>query len=139
MPVTVSYSLIEAYRAIPGVVGPKPFLPVRLQVGDSHVDTWALIDSGADQSLFHEDWARAFGLDLQRPSDHSTVGIGGESPVWFFDMQLWVLGKSVQGPVGFSPGVPRAFGLLGRADFFSTFSVGFDHKHEQVLLEPAGN
>lgn len=132
----VHYSLVEPYKRLPGVEGARPFVAVRLKDGVGHVDTWALIDSGADCSLFHTDWAEVFGITLEPQRLQTTQGVGASIPIWFHEMELEVCGKALRCPVGFSPAAPRAFGLLGRADFFSAFLVGFNHPDAWVLLEP---
>jgi hypothetical protein len=135
----VHYSLVEHYKAIPGVEGARPFVGVRLKAPGARVDTWALIDSGADWSLFHADWAEAFGIALDPQQWQVTQVPGGSVSIWFHEMELEVCGMSLQCSIGFSPAAPRAFGLLGRADFFRAFLVGFDHRGASVLLEPLGN
>lgn len=134
----VHYSLVEPYRRLPGVEAARPLVSVRLKEGESHVDTWALIDSGADCSLFHADWAEVFGITLDPQQLQVTQGLGGSIPVWFHEMELEVCGMLLLCRVGFSPAAPRAFGLLGRADFFSAFLVGFKHPDAVVLLQPVG-
>ena len=132
--VDVRYSRVEGYRVAPGWHGRKPYVPVRLRNGGRAIETFGIVDSGADSSLFHRDWATPLGLVIDPTRPALTTGIGGDAQVWYFDIALSVFGKSFTASVGFSDSVPKPFGLLGRADFFAAFSVGFDQSNEQLLL-----
>jgi hypothetical protein len=75
-----------------------------------------------------------------RPSEEDVVetgGTAGDARTWFFDLQLVVAGKRFPARAGFvyTPALARR-GLLGRADFFNAFSVGFDQRGLRVLLNP---
>lgn len=50
----VRYSRVESYRELSGVRGRKPYIPVRLRNGGRSIETFGIVDSGADSSLFHE-------------------------------------------------------------------------------------
>jgi hypothetical protein len=130
--------LTEPYRTLPGIVGARPFVAVRLQAGDIFVDTWALIDSGTDRTLFHHDWLAVFSLSRQPSAVETTLGIGGTASIRSFEVELFVCGVRILAPIGFTGGVPREFGLLGRAEFFNAFLVGFDNPQKQVHLEQLG-
>lgn len=132
---TVSYS--------DPVPGPKrPYLPVRLRVGGVHFDTLGLVDSGADGTVFHTQYAVALGLALDPAAKKQMGGIGGTADVWYHAIELRAAGKTVTGTVGFSPSCPQDFGLLGRAEFFIGMRIAFEqqdsrfHYHSVAPLLP---
>ncbi len=57
----------------------RPILPVRLFNGGNHLDFLALVDSGADYSLFNVEIATALGIDLSSARSFKTFGIGGNA------------------------------------------------------------
>ena len=136
MTVTVRYAKSESYSALASGMPSRPYIAVRLQSGGRHVDTMGLVDSGADTTIFHEDFATPLGLVLDPSLARPVSGIGGGAPAWFFDLYLSAAGKRFRAEIGFSQGVPREFGLLGRADFFMAFNVGFSQRTSQFLLHP---
>lgn len=136
MTVTVKYRHLEAYRSLQPGEPLRPYIAVRLQHGGRFQDTLGLIDSGADTSLFHLQWAPVLGLTLDPAAMSNTMGIGGNAATWYFDIFLTVAGRRFPAHVGFSSSMPTAFGLLGRTDFFTAFAVGFDQVGYQALLSP---
>jgi len=134
--VTVRYARQERYRASPinGVMA--PLVPVRLQSGGRSADTLGLVDSGADLSMFNAAFAVPLGIDLSLYPDDSSSGLGGSVPVKLVPIRMVVFGKSIDATVQFGMAIPQSFGLLGRADFFGAFSVGFNQRNLQVLLHP---
>ena len=135
--VTVAYSHTETYRRLKTGEPIRPYTPVRLEYGSAYFDTWALIDSGADITMFHSSWMTVLGLHPVAAAVTALVqGVGGPVLSWEFDLHLMVVGTRFPARAAFSDGVPRAFGLLGRRDFFQAFQVGFDEAAQRVLLEP---
>ena len=131
----VEYSRAEPYRQI-GSGPPRPYLPVRLQIGDRSIDTIGLIDSGADASFFNAQFAEYLGLTLDPSAASASQGVGGTVPTWQLDVELSVLGKSFPASVAFSESWTPTFGLLGRGDFFRAFLVGIDELAQRALLHP---
>lgn len=135
--VTIAYSHTEAYRRLNTGEPTRPYIPVRLEHGSEYFDTWALIDSGADITMFHSSWMTVLGLHLASATATEWVqGVGGLVRSWEFDIHLMVAGKRFPARAVFSDGVPMEFGLLGRRDFFHAFQVGFDEAAQRVLLAP---
>jgi hypothetical protein len=135
--VVVRYGRTEGYLSLPGVVGARPFIPVRLQHGGRHLDTFGLIDSGADTALFNLQFAQALGFTVDPTKVKTTRGVGGTVDVWNFDLHILAFGKRLPARIGFSANWTSAFGLLGREDFFVAFQVGFDQPNRNVLLHSA--
>jgi len=132
----VKYTRVEGYFSPPSAGSPGPYLAVRIQYKGRALDTYALVDSGCDISTFHTDFATILGIDLANVVPSKTIGIGGVARVFPFDVNLVVLGITLPARVNFCETCPKAFGLLGRQDFFRAFHIGFDEKASQLLLYP---
>ena len=131
----VKYKHSEPYSDLPTDAVLRPYLSVRIQSGGRFVDTLGLVDSGADSSMFHLDFARVLGLDLNSVAPTDTLGIGGTASVWTFQVNLTVLRHRFPASVSFSGTAPKEFGLLGRADFLHAFRVGFDQRGHRALYQ----
>jgi hypothetical protein len=94
----------------------------------------ALVDSGADSSLFHVEWAALLGLHIDPGKAVVVTGIGGGTKCWFLDLYISVAKNRFPAKVGFTEMVSKDAGLLGRADFFQAFDVGFDQRGARVLF-----
>src|SRR5882757_1352929 len=109
----------------------RPIVKVRLSFGDRQQAFLALIDSGADITLFHSSVATLLGItEFER--EGQVVGISGEvMPIHYhrLTLQLEGLDESIKIEAGFvdSPGVGA---LLGQAGFFEHFHICFDRKRE---------
>ena len=115
----------------------RPMLPVRLFNGDNHLDILALVDSGADYSLFNIEIAAALGIDLSSAEPHKTLGIGGEPIETVYvpiELEVKGAGERLTVEAGFinSKGVPA---LLGQHDFFQSYKVTFERAKERFELK----
>lgn len=97
----------------------------------------ALVDSGADRSLFPIDAAHLAGVDLDRCSMRSVRGVGGTAEVHLCTVGLVVEDRHVDAEVAFtSAPAHRRPALLGRHDVFTQFRFGFDQRAGHLLVEP---
>ena len=115
----------------------RPILPVRLFNRDKYLDFLALVDSGADYSLFNVQIAEALGIDLSDAESHSTFGIGGEGIKTVYrpiEMEVKGAGERLTIQAGFidSKGVSA---LLGQYDFFDRYKVTFERAKERLELK----
>lgn len=133
MTVTIRYGGIAAYSAPAIGIPAGPFLSVRLRNGGRYYDTFGLVDSGADQSMFNSQHALALGLALDPALARVGSGVGGHTQIWVHQIDLVVAGRTITAPVAFSPGCPPGFGLLGRADFFDRFQIGIEQRNARLL------
>lgn len=133
------------YRKIPSSNNPAdpwvnvPHLPIRLSIQDRSIDMYALVDSGADASLFHASLAAKLGINLTSGLKHSFMGISGDKVEGYFHtVRLQVIGmnESIEIAVAFteSPGVGA---LLGQADFFENYQVKFERYKKRMEINPA--
>lgn len=135
-PNAITFAGSESYSLPPEAVRAGPFAAVRLQHQQWSHSTIGLVDSGADGSLFHLDWAKALHLDLNAGEAGEGDGIGGKVAVWYFRVYLTVLGRRFPARVGFTTSSRRGFGLLGRRDFFAQFDIGVQEQESRFLYLP---
>lgn len=133
MTVKVNYGGAEPFSVIPPHTAKRPYLPVRLHSNGKYWDTFGLVDSGADITMFNEAWAAPLGLVLTPGTEKPIGGIGGGAFAWFFDIHLTVKTKRFAARVGFGKTIPREFGLLGRESFFDAFRLGFGSPANELL------
>lgn len=117
----------------------KPHVKVRLSSGSKSVGVFALVDSGADASLFHASLAEVLGLDLKSGMEYRFFGIEGKPVLAYFhtvSLQLVGMPKGLDIAVAFteSDGVGA---LLGQADFFQYYKVTFERYKERMEISPA--
>jgi len=116
----------------------RPFIPVRLSYKDKHLDVYALIDSGADVSIFHSSIAKELGIDFILGRKEKFFGISGEAiDVYFHKLRLQIIGspESIELEVGFtdSKGVSA---ILGQAGFFENYHIKFERDKERIEIMP---
>lgn len=107
-----------------------PLIPVRLSYnhGKQTPRIEALVDSGADDCLFHSDIAHGLGIKSVEDGIHATTGgivPGVKTDVFFHQVNLWVGADMIKLMAGFSKGMSVG-ALLGRRGFFENFIVTFD-------------
>ena len=119
---------------------PRPLVPVRIAQPSEPArfrNTFGLVDSGADGSLFHVSFALTLGLPIDPSEAVRTGGTAGDIDAWFHDVTLTVAERRFPARVGFvdNPRLIR-FGVLGRQDLFRVFRVAFDERAQMLYLNP---
>ena len=116
------FSYIQGYPLIKVIlIGPK-----------EKIKMLALLDSGADYSLFSLEVAEKLGIKKEGGKRISLQGvIGGEFPGYLHKVRVQVNGMRFNCKIVFSE-VKTA--LLGRDNFFLPFLITFNEKHQKVLL-----
>jgi hypothetical protein len=127
----LNFTAEQTYRELPRTL-------VRLARQGHWIDAWALVDTGADVSLFDADLALALALPVAEPDQRVTVaGIGGTRrriPFWRITMSLALIPIHIELLVGFAPGLAKSTGnLLGR-DFLQSVHFGLDHRARLLYL-----
>jgi hypothetical protein len=117
---------------------PMPIIKIRLSNNERRIQLEALIDSGANVSLFHASVATALGIDLKTGLKSEFFGVSGHGiDVYFHEVDLQVVGSptAIKLAVGFteSPGVGA---LLGQADFFQHHQIKFERYKERIEINP---
>lgn len=116
----------------------RPLIPVRLINKDKQLKVYALLDSGADASLFHSSIAKELGIDMETGRRESFFGISGENiNVYFHSINLQIIGSSetVELEAGFtdSKGVAA---ILGQTGFFENYHIKFERDKERLEVTP---
>lgn len=105
----------------------KPIIPIFLFHKRNFVRVEALIDSGADFCVFHNEIAEVLRIAWKKGDAHEFMGVTGEKGcVYFHPLKLkvgkWT--KIIQ--AGFTNDLSgQSYGILGQEDFFEFFNVTF--------------
>lgn len=98
----------------------------------------ALVDSGADRSLFNSEIATAIGLDLRKAETSSVTGVTGQQPIFLVE-ELEVRVEHldpIKVPASFIDS-PFVGALLGQDGFFDTYRIKFEKDHDAFEISPA--
>lgn len=118
----------------------RPLIQIEVFSGKNVIKFNALIDSGADKSLFNVEVAKLIGLDLEKAKPHSFVGIGGKQEIKAYlidEVEIKVEGmdKKIKIPVGFINSDSVGL-LLGQEGFFDQYRIKFEKNHDTFELTP---
>ncbi len=119
----------------------QPKIPVAVfgPTGKTRFD--ALVDTGADQTIFPRFNASNVGAELHERNSTHTNGIGGHSVKLFYaegiELELRIDGEIYRwkAPVWFSES-DESPALLGRKGFLEYFTATFDGDNHLLTLEP---
>lgn len=117
----------------------KPIIPIRIALAESSLQYDALIDSGADFSIFHEEIGRALGIDIEagRRLHFGGVQKAEAAVAYLHEINLIVGGWNYKTIAGFSNDISeKSYGILGQRGFFDIFVVKFDLGKEEIELSP---
>jgi hypothetical protein len=104
------------------------------QVGPAFL---ALVDSGADRSIFSLEAATLAGIDTSQCQERTVRGVGGRATVRICRVGLEVEGRTIEIDAGFiDDPLRRAGALLGRQGVFDAFRFGFNQRAGELLVEP---
>jgi len=142
--ISINYELELSYQFVPMGRYPtwKPVVAVRISAGQRYQDTAALVDSGADYSIFDAEFADALGLGLTEGRPISLIGLDGKDHIGYLHrVAIRILGDAaetlpvVKAEVIFRQNHPSEVGnILGRHDFFRALKVGFHEPKQKVYL-----
>jgi hypothetical protein len=137
------YQLFSLNHSIPSLGGrwvrPRPIVSVTLIGPKDTRARDALLDSGADDTLFPEKLAADLGIDLTNAPQTTGSGIGGRQvPVRYAQLNLRLSDgielREWTAWVGFTPG-PLSLPVLGFAGCLQFFKATFFGDVEKVELE----
>lgn len=117
----------------------RPLIAVKLLADDGrHILIDALIDTGADVSLFPQQLAEQLGFDMSRPPDGMvSAAVGGECSYRLRDVTLELCRPPEvvrwQASVGF---VDRtmSYAILGTRGFFEFFDLNYSARTHRVEI-----
>ena len=123
------------YRKTPDDTDPskrwiaRPILQVRLYDGLKHQDIRCLVDSGADDCLFHTSVGEVLGIDVQagRLKPFAGIAAGHFVDAYMHSIQMQIQGFSekIDLEVGFTDS-DWVSGILGQSGFFDNYRVTFE-------------
>lgn len=105
--------------------------------------TKALVDSGADRSLFDIEILEGRGIDIKnQPPIRCRAAAGLVFDAWEFPIEARFQGRKFQLQTKFcymrkpNSREPKGFNLLGREDFFRVFRVEFNQRKKNMDIRP---
>lgn len=112
-----------------------PIVYLQVWTGNRWVYLQAYVDSGASWSVFHVDVAELLGVKLGRAKRrYVTLGNGSVLPVYLQHIKVRFAGTEFLAPAGFSDALRMGFNLMGRAGFFSRFSMCFNDRARTLTV-----
>lgn len=117
----------------------KPFVEVSLSYKRRSVKVWALLDSGADVSIFHASLGTLLGINIEQGLKQSFRGISGQVDGYFHEVTLGLVGEMNTIPVAVAFGeLEGVSAILGQADFFQHHQITFERYNERIEIKLAG-
>jgi hypothetical protein len=115
---------------------PEPRLTVRLYSnGRVSPPILALVDSGADESVFHLDIATLLGIDVSTcVAETGYTATGEPFTTYRSPVTIEALGLHFNATVSFAPDLDPTEALLGRAELFNEFLFAFDQRRRALLV-----
>lgn len=115
----------------------RPFIPIKIFGPKDNWEGYALVDSGADRSLFNAEIAEMIGLDLTKGQTEHFGGISGD-PVtaYLIPVKLQVIGSSetIEVVAGFTDS-PKVSAILGEDGFFDAYHIKFEKNKEIIEIK----
>ena len=117
----------------------RPMVEIEIFGPKSKLKQLALIDSGADYSLFNFDIAELVGIDLKNAKQDKVTGITGHGEIFFTDIEIKIehLDNKIRIPAGFIKS-PHVSVLLGQEAFFDLNRIKFERDHNTFEINPVG-
>lgn len=116
----------------------KPIIDIRIASGERSLQYRALVDSGADFSIFHTEVGEALGLDITAGEKLTFGGVQKTeaAAAYLHKITLVIGGWKYATTVGFSEEISDdSYGILGQKGFFDIFVVKFDLIKESIELK----
>lgn len=116
----------------------RPIIPIRIVHQQKYAELFALVDSGADVSLFHSDIARDLGIDL-RQADTMVFGGIAEAAVLAYvaQIQLQIVGaKQTISMLAAFTDSQAVDAILGQEGFFEHYQIKFEKYIERLEIKP---
>src|SRR3989344_9232299 len=119
----------------------RPILPfVVSHKGGNQVKCFALVDSGANNTLIAGELANLLGIkDIKSGREESVTGIGGKSKVYFHEITITVGGHNFNIEAGFTADSTLrslGYGLLGQIGLFDHCTVKFNRRKFEMEIVP---
>ncbi|MBI2263198.1 hypothetical protein HY373_01510 [Candidatus Berkelbacteria bacterium] len=116
----------------------RPVIPIRIYGPIDNIAIDALIDSGADISLFNLEIGKRLGLDFSDSQIENFLGIGGDGiAAYIYEIEVKILGmpNSIKIKAGFADS-PNVIAILGQEDFFDAYRIKFEKYRNIIEINP---
>jgi hypothetical protein len=110
-------------------------IPVTVTTETCDIATDALLDSGANISVFRQEIAECLGLQIESGEEILLHGLGGRVIGYIHDVTMRVEQISFPCKVVFSSELTVGVNIIGRQDFFQKFQITFDERNKELTLE----
>ena len=111
-----------------------PLIPITLIKENVEIDTDALIDSGANISVFREEIAECLEIVIEDGEEILLQGLGGRIVGYIHELKVRVDDEEFPCKVVFSKELTVGVNILGREGFFEYFQVTFNERDKEVIL-----
>jgi len=111
-----------------------PLIPITLIKGNVEIDTDALVDSGANISVFREEIAECLEIVIEDGEEILLQGLGGRIVGYIHELNVRVDDDEFPCKVVFSKELTVGLNILGREGFFEYFQVTFNERGKEVIL-----
>ncbi len=111
-----------------------PLIPITLIKENVEIDTDALIDSGANISVFREEIAECLEIVIEDGEEILVQGLGGRIVGYIHELKVRVDDEEFPCKVVFSKELTVGLNILGREGFFEYFQVIFNERDKEVML-----
>ena len=115
----------------------RPIIPIYLHAKGNLYGYKVLIDSGADNNIFHADIGRVLGLKIEDGKLYRFGGIKSAPLVngYIHKVELEVKEDKYSCEVVFSDHISdNGFGVLGQIGFFDRYNVEFSYQKEIIKI-----
>jgi hypothetical protein len=111
-----------------------PLLPISIFGPSEAIDVVALVDSGAEQSVFGQELAEQLGIPLAKGERVVIIGVGEHDlPGVLVQVDLRLSKHRWTGPVIFCRELKQR-AILGQAGFFAYFDVTFRYRRKEIIV-----
>lgn len=114
----------------------RPLIPISLIGPRDTCKGYALVDSGADRSLFNMEIAEKIGLDFKNTLTENFSGIEGgilRAKIQRVELQVVGMTNKIEINAGFVD-TPYVSAILGQEGFFDAYKIRFERDHEIVEI-----
>jgi hypothetical protein len=117
-----------------GEVRYVPLVPLELHHAKRHLRVRALLDSGAEHTIFSTQIANALGFEDRHARKVTLQGIGGTATGYLATVDLQLGSARWTTDAIFADSIAADSGLLGQLGFFQFFTVTFRYQSGQMIV-----
>ncbi len=112
----------------------KPIIPITFKHGQTELYVRAIVDSGADYSIFDASFAEQVGIPVTRFEQIKMDGIAGSLKGNLCYVNIKVIAEYFDVPVLFVKNYSGPFNILGRKGFFERHTITFNEAKLEVKI-----